>query len=64
MSYKPLDRIGSRPMATKVTADRGTSVAPSTVPGMDYLRNPKLFKGMGFSLEERQALGKPIFRST
>eukprot|EP00094_Tigriopus_californicus_P002282 TCALIF_02203-PA protein Name:"Similar to ME1 NADP-dependent malic enzyme (Anas platyrhynchos)" AED:0.12 eAED:0.12 QI:0/0.75/0.6/0.8/0.5/0.4/5/79/652 len=57
MSYKPLDRIGSRPMATRVTADRGTSVAPSTVPGMDYLRNPKLFKGMGFSLEERQALG-------
>merc|ERR1711970_551425 len=25
--------------------------------GMDYLRDPKLFKGMAFTLEERQALG-------
>ena len=24
---------------------------------MDYLRDPKLFKGMAFSLEERQTLG-------
>jgi len=31
------------------------------VTGMDYLRNPKLFKGMGFTLEERQALGKLKF---
>jgi hypothetical protein len=30
------------------------------VTGMDYLRNPRLFKGMGFSLEERQALGKSV----
>ena len=27
------------------------------VSGLDYLRDPKLFKGMAFSLEERQTLG-------
>ena len=27
------------------------------VNGLDYLRDPKLFKGMAFSLEERQTLG-------
>jgi malate dehydrogenase (oxaloacetate-decarboxylating)(NADP+) len=32
-------------------------VAPSLVSGIDYLRDPKLFKGMAFSLEERQTLG-------
>merc|ERR1711988_32558 len=32
-------------------------VAPSMVNGLDYLRDPKLFKGMAFSLEERQTLG-------
>ena len=32
-------------------------VAPSLVNGLDYLRDPKLFKGMAFSLEERQTLG-------
>jgi len=35
----------------------GTDVVPSMVNGMDYLRDPKLFKGMAFSLEERQTLG-------
>ena len=35
----------------------GTDVVPSLVSGLDYLRDPKLFKGMGFSLEERQTLG-------
>merc|ERR1719312_717416 len=34
-----------------------TAVIPSMVTGMDYLRDPKLFKGMAFSLEERQTLG-------
>ena len=37
---------GARPM--------GTDVVPAMVNGMDYLRDPKLFKGMAFSLEERQ----------
>ena len=27
------------------------------VAGMDYLREPKLFKGMAFTLDERQKLG-------
>jgi len=40
---------GARPM--------GTDVVPAMVNGMDYLRDPKLFKGMAFSLEERQTLG-------
>ena len=34
-----------------------TDVAPSLVSGSDYLRDPKRFKGMAFSLEERQTLG-------
>jgi len=34
-----------------------TDVAPALVSGMDYLRDPKRFKGMAFSLEERQTLG-------
>ena len=34
-----------------------SSVVPSQVSGLDYLRDPKLFKGMAFSLEERQTLG-------
>ena len=34
-----------------------SDVLPSLVSGLDYLRDPKLFKGMAFSLEERQTLG-------
>merc|ERR1719175_575038 len=34
-----------------------TDVAPNQISGIDYLRDPKLFKGMAFSLEERQTLG-------
>ena len=47
-----MDRIGSRPTGTN-----HDNVCPSTTSGMDYLRNPRLFKGMGFALDERQALG-------
>ena len=39
----------SRPMSS--------DIVPSMVNGLDYLRDPKLFKGMAFSLEERQTLG-------
>ena len=34
-----------------------SDIVPSLVSGLDYLRDPKLFKGMAFSLEERQTLG-------
>merc|ERR1719312_836705 len=44
----------SQPSRAKSNA---TAVIPSMVTGMDYLRDPKLFKGMAFSLEERQTLG-------
>jgi len=47
-SGRPVDRLGSRGLS---------DVVPSQVTGMDYLRDPKLFKGMAFSLEERQSLG-------
>merc|ERR1719232_1576513 len=47
-----MDRLGSRPVGSS-----HDNVCPSTTSGMDYIRNPRLFKGMGFSLDERQALG-------
>merc|ERR1711892_644470 len=45
----PFAKTGARSMAS--------DVVPSLVSGLDYLRAPKLFKGMAFSLEERQTLG-------
>ena len=56
-SSKSLDRLGSRPTGSKSS----DPVSHLLVTGMDYLRNPRLFKGMGFSLDERQALGKSFF---
>ena len=55
-----MDRIGARPLVRRGSSSQGSegfTVVPGKVSGMDYLRDPKLFKGMAFSLEERQTLG-------
>ena len=57
-----LDRIGARPFARKgSSATPGVAhmitMVPGQVSGMDYIRDPQLFKGMAFTLEERQTLG-------
>ena len=48
-----------KPSGTTVSSARAmtSDIVPSLVNGLDYLRDPKLFKGMAFSLEERQTLG-------
>lgn len=35
----------------------GDIICPSLVQGIDYIRDPRLNKGLAFTLEERQALG-------
>lgn len=48
-----MDRLGQRPY----NEHAGDNICPNMVRGIDYLRDPKLNKGMAFSLEERQVLG-------
>ena len=51
-----MDRLGPKP----IFQARGKNVdnlCPATTAGMDYIRNPRLFKGLAFNIQERQALG-------
>jgi malate dehydrogenase (oxaloacetate-decarboxylating)(NADP+) len=50
---RPLVRCGS----TVGPCAGPLQVTPSLVTGMDYMKDPKLNKGLSFSVEERQTLG-------
>ena len=53
-----MDRVGARPLMRKTLEGKfHDNICLTTSSGMDYLREPRLFKGMAFNLEERQALG-------
>jgi len=56
---EPLVRqhVAASPQVQSSRSMSSEGLAPSLVNGLDYLRDPKLFKGMAFSLEERQTLG-------
>ena len=60
-----MDRIGAKPVFRRGKSffTKGTNVdnvCPSTTAGLDYIRNPRLFRGMAFTIEERQGLGNLI----
>lgn len=52
------DPANSKPVNTKMISQKERLSKPrSQIKGVEILRNPSYFKGMAFSIEERQALG-------
>ena len=47
-----MDQMGAKPVRG------GQDVCFSVVNGVEFLKNPKYCKGLAFSIEERQVLGK------
>ncbi|GAB6033093.1 NADP-dependent malic enzyme [Chamberlinius hualienensis] len=60
--------VNSSPKRLYHEYNNGDSVCHATVRGIDYLRDPRLNKGMAFTLKERQMLGihgllPPVFKT-
>jgi len=50
----PRDQLGQRPFLHDTSA--ADNICPGLMKGIDYIRDPKLNKGLAFTIQERQAL--------